>query len=56
MAVRVTSATAIAAAASSPVGSMVGASAVAAAAIRVVAAATGRSAVGNNFSVAVVVL
>jgi hypothetical protein len=35
---------------------MVGASAVAAAAVRVVAAATGRSAMGNNFSVAVVVL
>jgi hypothetical protein len=35
---------------------MIGASAVAAAAVGVVAAATGRSAVGNNFSVAVVVL
>jgi hypothetical protein len=35
---------------------MVGASAVAAATVWVVAAATGRSAVGNNFSVAVVVL
>jgi hypothetical protein len=35
---------------------MVGASVVAAAVVGVVAAATGRSAVGNNFSVAVVVL
>jgi hypothetical protein len=35
---------------------MIGASAVAAAAVGVVAAATGRSAVGNNFSVVVVVL
>jgi hypothetical protein len=35
---------------------MVRASAVAAAAVGVVAAATGRSAVGNNFSIAVVVL
>jgi hypothetical protein len=35
---------------------MVGASAVAAAAVGVVAAATGRGAVGNNFSVAVIVL
>jgi hypothetical protein len=35
---------------------MIGASAVAAAAVGVVAAATCRSAVGNNFSVAVVLL
>jgi hypothetical protein len=35
---------------------MVGASAVTAAAVGVVAAAIGRSAVGNNFSVVVVVL
>jgi hypothetical protein len=35
---------------------MVGAAAVAAAAVGIVATATGRSAVGNNFSVAVVLL
>jgi hypothetical protein len=35
---------------------MVGASAVAAAAVGIVAAATGRSAVGDNFSVVVIVL
>jgi hypothetical protein len=35
---------------------MVGAAAVAAAAVEIVAAATSRSAVGNNFSVAVVLL
>jgi hypothetical protein len=35
---------------------MIGAAAVAAAAVRVVAAATGRSAVGNDFSVALVLL
>jgi hypothetical protein len=35
---------------------MVGAAAVAAAAVGIVATATGRSAVGNNFSVALVLL
>jgi hypothetical protein len=35
---------------------MVGAAAIAAAAVGIVATATGRSAVGNNFSVAVVLL
>jgi hypothetical protein len=56
MAVRVASAAATAAAASPPIGSMVGASAVAAAAVGVLAAAVGRGAVGNNLAVAVVAL
>jgi hypothetical protein len=52
----VASAAAAATASSPPVGPKVGAAAVAAAAVGIVSAATGRSAVGNNFSVAVVVL
>jgi hypothetical protein len=52
----VASAAATAAAASPPVGSMVGASAIAATAVGVVAAAAGRSAVGDDLSVAVVTL
>jgi hypothetical protein len=53
VAVRVASA---AAAASPPIGSMIGASAVAATSVGVVAAAAGRSAVGDDLAVAVVTL
>jgi hypothetical protein len=56
MAVRVASAAVTAAAASPPVGSVIGASAVAAATVRVVAAAAGRGAVGDDLEVAVVTL
>jgi hypothetical protein len=56
MAVRVASATATAATAGPPVGSVVGASAVAAATVRVVAAAAGRSTVRDDLAVAVATL